>query len=512
MPYALKKKGDEWCVYNKETGESKGCSSTRAMGIKHMRALYATESDWENKDGNINRHSVAVSNSVGVDDSSSAKAVMDPAPTIQVGEHTYAYVGYTAEEHQLEKPLVNYNPVGGDGERACANCQWFVAPDACILVRGEISPTGVSSLWRLEEPEPTHSIPVTIESVADDVVFKTSDDDTTLIEKTLDRIKSGARSLAKLIVGEKEGPLTLYKVKGADGVEQLRFMAWWSNHYEDRGTEILPLAAHKEYISWADNEDNYPDLIHWHAIGTEYGKVDFLDLVDGFNIASGYVLPGKESIAYKIAEQGDKVGMSHGSLYRTDPTSGEILQFRAFEISTLPIERAKNSWTAFKVGNWEQEMGFTAEKISSLKAAGFSDEQISAAEQKTAAMKDALGKMGIAYKDDAPPDTTSMMDTVTQLADSVGTKFEEVGGELTAIKESLAPLLTLAEQIQAANASLDDRVAATVAPKGAQQQVYAASKDDGNVATTQQTQQQNEWSRNKFSELVGLDRFVQTGS
>lgn len=43
MPYKLVKRGDKYCVINKDTGKSKGCSVSRAMGVKHLRALYAAE-------------------------------------------------------------------------------------------------------------------------------------------------------------------------------------------------------------------------------------------------------------------------------------------------------------------------------------------------------------------------------------------------------------------------------------------------------------------------------------
>lgn len=41
MPYEMRKKGSRYCVYNKDTGESKGCSASKEMGLRHMRALYA---------------------------------------------------------------------------------------------------------------------------------------------------------------------------------------------------------------------------------------------------------------------------------------------------------------------------------------------------------------------------------------------------------------------------------------------------------------------------------------
>jgi hypothetical protein len=45
VPYNMKKQGSKWCVFNKDTGENKGCSDTRAMAVKHMRALYANAGD-----------------------------------------------------------------------------------------------------------------------------------------------------------------------------------------------------------------------------------------------------------------------------------------------------------------------------------------------------------------------------------------------------------------------------------------------------------------------------------
>lgn len=43
MPYSLYKQGSRTCVKNSDTGESKGCSDTRAKAVAHMRALYAAE-------------------------------------------------------------------------------------------------------------------------------------------------------------------------------------------------------------------------------------------------------------------------------------------------------------------------------------------------------------------------------------------------------------------------------------------------------------------------------------
>lgn len=50
MPYAIRKRGSCYEVYNKETGRRKGCHKTRAKAVKHLRALYwATSGERETK-------------------------------------------------------------------------------------------------------------------------------------------------------------------------------------------------------------------------------------------------------------------------------------------------------------------------------------------------------------------------------------------------------------------------------------------------------------------------------
>ena len=45
MPYKLVKQGSKYCVVKSDTGENKGCSDSKEMGLRHMRALYANSGD-----------------------------------------------------------------------------------------------------------------------------------------------------------------------------------------------------------------------------------------------------------------------------------------------------------------------------------------------------------------------------------------------------------------------------------------------------------------------------------
>lgn len=43
MPYDIRKQGNKWVTYNKETGDIKGTHSSRADAVKQMRLLYMVE-------------------------------------------------------------------------------------------------------------------------------------------------------------------------------------------------------------------------------------------------------------------------------------------------------------------------------------------------------------------------------------------------------------------------------------------------------------------------------------
>lgn len=44
MPYAVRKRGNQWVTINKETGDVKGTHSSREKALAQMRLLYHVES------------------------------------------------------------------------------------------------------------------------------------------------------------------------------------------------------------------------------------------------------------------------------------------------------------------------------------------------------------------------------------------------------------------------------------------------------------------------------------
>ena len=43
MPYEIRKVKEEFCVFNQDTGENKGCSKSEKKAIAHLRLLYFVE-------------------------------------------------------------------------------------------------------------------------------------------------------------------------------------------------------------------------------------------------------------------------------------------------------------------------------------------------------------------------------------------------------------------------------------------------------------------------------------
>lgn len=294
----------------------------------------------------------------------------------------------------------------------------------------------------------------------------------------------------------------LFRTQDASGQEQLRFVTTWTNIFEDKSNKILPTFAQKEYVAWADKEQAYPELILWHAVGSKYGQVDWLDFDGAMTHASGTIDDNEwaRSVAYRVSETPD-VRMSHGSLYRED-AAGNILGFRTFELSTLPGERANNPYTTASTigadagaGTWEEIMVFTPEKRAQLLSWGMSEEQVIASEKQTEQLVSSLKAHGVAWKEEdaVAPVESGMAMALAELAASVTKGFESLTGMLQETRG-------VADQaLVAANKSHDSivadsmtgplaRIAAAaqqnggVVPPGAP--VYAATKADDNLVQT----------------------------
>lgn len=390
--------------------------------------------------------------------------------------------GYELDDHRLDQQAVNYTGLTQVKDQACAICNWFVSPNRCCIVRDEISPTGLCDQYMLEPEEVDEPLLVTI---AEAEASKPKPLFATLFNGLLAKAHE---ALNPSRVNPDLSTFSLYKVLNADDTTTLRFIAWWSNCYKDKSSIVLNTAMQKEYVAWADETKTYPNFLLWHTIDTEFATVDMIDFVDGFNIASGTILPGKEEVAYRLAEYEGGVGCSHGSLYEQDDNN-KLLRFRPFELTALPVARARNSWTNFLVGTWEEEdaMGFSPEKRTFLKeVGGMTEEQIVASEASTEAMTKALKANKIEWADDSPADLIGLTDAVTKLADSLANIVEgqtALTTDVAALKADVAEAKSTATQAASTAATnLDDALANELTPRRNSSRGYVASEAADNHA------------------------------
>ena len=47
MPYKIEKRGEKWCVVNKDTGKVKGTHDSKVKAMRQMRLLRGIEHGWE---------------------------------------------------------------------------------------------------------------------------------------------------------------------------------------------------------------------------------------------------------------------------------------------------------------------------------------------------------------------------------------------------------------------------------------------------------------------------------
>jgi hypothetical protein len=227
--------------------------------------------------------------------------------------------------------------------------------------------------------------------------------------KALPKIRAAAKRMGIGKPAKKEEFESGFQVlKGNDGT--WRWFGWVTNQWRDRdrkaaprhGGEILTSESHAEFVKWVDGDPAHrmPELWLWHTPGTAREKrADWLDFADGFLVAGG-PLSEKEAGQLLALEAIYELGMSHGmQVLKRDDVEALITQYRSFEFSPLPREKAANLWTSFSTIVKEvAEMGFSPEKRQALVAA-LGENEVAALEDNTEGMAKALMELGVDYKD-----------------------------------------------------------------------------------------------------------------
>lgn len=398
-------------------------------------------------------------------------------------------------ERRVDQGNAQYNSIGGlSGGQACANCNWFVSPDGCVIVNGDISPTGKSNFWLAQQTYEQTPIPVTIIKDAEGTNISSAassdaEQKPGLIEVFIAKVKSFGASLRPSVAQEHAGVRSGIVFYKSD--EGIRFFARASNNYKDKHKEIISAAAHNDYVNWAEKQATYPDLLLWHVPSARVGAVDWMDYADGMLCASGIVDKAYEPIAEKLANQ--EVGVSLG-FFGIPNADGVYERYRAFEMSVLPLANAANPWTSFTL--LENDMAFSEQRKTWLtEKMGVSADTVQAWEAETTKAAESLKALNIEYKAE---EATSITDELRE-QQTVIVKLAEAIKTLT---DNQIALDTQNKSLEAqVKKSQDEVVAAAITAKVAPTGATAPTERTDNVVNKEAlpaTQNSPTW----FQEIV----------
>jgi hypothetical protein len=300
---------------------------------------------------------------------------------------------YQVDKRQLPQLSVDFKPLGAMDEKGCASCNWFVSSDSCVLVAGDVYPTGICNLWHAKHVAVEKPLPVMI--VGEELVVN----DKSWFEKLAVKVKSfidtninSAPADSGPVQSDVIIPMVFFKSD-----DRMRFFATVTNCFKDSHKEILTASAHREYVEWATKTENYPELHLWHAGSkSRWGQVDWMEYLEGFVVASGLIDQDKEYIAEQLEKQ--VIGVSHGFIGIKTVQDGVVHKYRSYEISALPLESAANVWTNFNMK--EVTMPFSEQKKSWLKdVAKVDDSTIATWEKDVEELSGKLKSMGLEYKE-----------------------------------------------------------------------------------------------------------------
>lgn len=396
---------------------------------------------------------------------------------------------------QFNQEEVNYNSLGATEERGCANCRWFIAPGACIIVFSfpdPIVPNGISDRWEAKkvfEPQP-------LEVVIVDKDAK-SPQDAAPIKLNIslpERLVGKAITALKALMGHDDktiAPFVLYKDR--DG--STRWFAWATNKWRDRDypPEILSDKAHRDYVAYVDRTGDFPEAWLWHTPGSKWGQADWVEYDQGFLMASGTVDSGREHVAETLAKA-KGLGVSHGFQYRhSDVKQGIIGWYRSFEISPLPVEAAANPWTSLEVLQKELEDTEMNAKKREFLVTHLGEAETKRLEANTEELKSALEAKGVEWKD-VPEDDPRVLVVGDEASKEMAAMASKAAAEalvstpaFKAMVEAQAGYEARFKGIEEVLAELkksdDAKVAAILGAKGHQPVGHVATAAEENILT-----------------------------
>lgn len=129
-----------------------------------------------------------------------------------------------------------------------------------------------------------------------------------------------------------------------------RFIAWYTNAYQDRDGEWFSEKSIEADIARMNKTQEFPELWFWHIPGTRMGKAKAALKVGRFAVATGTFdeTPYAQAMKRYLKKHGRKYTLSHGFTFpRSALVGGVYHQHATFEISPLLATKASNPYTFF---------------------------------------------------------------------------------------------------------------------------------------------------------------------
>lgn len=428
--------------------------------------IWLTAFNGAEKSGKSTTKSVAIANAVAQTGLPTAEALPSE---IDLATKEYQYVdSWEYESRKLSQVEAGYSAVGGDDKAACSNCFFFVSPARCTVVSGIIAPNGLSNEWRVNTPVVQEPTPVTIVKETSNGVPQGASttellsatglksgafgetalgEKPSLIQRTIDAAAKLLRVNGAKASGEQAVPISegLLITKQSDGT--LRWVARYSNSWEDRDREIVVEASQKAYVEAADATQVYPELWLWHTPGTRFGQADWLDFADGFAFASGTIDKGKEYVVKALEDSGIELGVSHGFLSMYE--GSYVVKHFTVEVSVLPLARAAVWTTDFNVITKETDVALTAEKRPFL-AALLGEDRVKELEANTEKAAEGLKALNVSYKESNPAPSAETPTADPELVSAVkalGEQFVELSGIVSGLAGVVAATKATVAQV-----------------------------------------------------------------
>lgn len=271
-----------------------------------------------------------------------------------------------------------------------------------------------------------------------------------IAKKALAKIKAAAARMKIGTAGKEISGFTIEK----DRAGNYRWIGWASGHWRDQDYgrhekgELIPSEAHQRFIKWLDAKPGLraPQLWAWHTPGTATKHAaDWWDYADGFLVLSGPLTKAEGERLAKLAKK-VSLAMSHGFLgWNIDAESGVIGDYRSYEVSYLPRQKAAAVWTAFETIRKEAAAMLNPDKRAFLVAA-IGEDRVRDLEAETKGAARTLDAVLESKEADEPEEPAAGEGAPAAEGGDDGTPVEEPAAEPEAMK-ALAKMI--GDQIEA---------------------------------------------------------------